>query len=180
MMERSDPLLLLIALPSIPAALIWAKLARWEDWAARNFGWLLHSVCPWVFEQPAENHVFAEQPTSPSRILCGALIFPTIATLIGRFLLGRVKSNLNRTVLGGVLFIGIKGILRIYYKLKHNEQYQKREIMDAPVIYIQYLIPCAWTDSNLGTRVSEKWILRKINRPINQSTNQSINQPTNQ
>ncbi|OQV25019.1 E3 ubiquitin-protein ligase MARCH5 [Hypsibius exemplaris] len=133
MMERSDPLVLLIALPSIPACLIWAKMARWEDWAARNWRWLLHSVCPWVFEQPAEDFLFADQHTSPSRILCGALIFPTIATLIGRFLLGRrVRSNLNRTILGGLVFIGVKGILRIYYKLKHNEQYQKREIMDAP------------------------------------------------
>lgn len=131
-MERSDPLILLISLPSIPAVLIWAKMLRWEDYIARNWRWFLHSVCPWVFEEPAENFVYAEQQSSPSRILCGALVFPTIATLVGRFLLGRVKSNLERTVLGGAIFIGIKGILRIYYKLKHNEQYQKREILDLP------------------------------------------------
>lgn len=131
-MERSDPLILLIALPSIPACLIWGKMLRWEDYIARNWRWFLHSICPYVFDRPVENFVYAEQQSSPSRILCGALVFPTIATLIGRFLLGRVKSNLERTLLGGTFFIAIKGILRIYYKLKHNEQYQKREIMDAP------------------------------------------------
>ncbi|XP_055337613.1 E3 ubiquitin-protein ligase MARCHF5-like [Paramacrobiotus metropolitanus] len=133
LMERSDPMLLLLTLPSIPACLIWGKMLRWEDYIARNWRWIMHSICPFVFDRPEQNLAYAEQQSSPSRILCGALVFPTIATLIGRFLLGqRVKSNLERTVLGGSVFIAIKGILRIYYKLKHNEQYHKRQIMDAP------------------------------------------------
>lgn len=36
---------------------------------------------------------------SVSRTLCGALIFPSIASLVGRLLFGRMPSNLQRTVL---------------------------------------------------------------------------------
>lgn len=36
---------------------------------------------------------------SVSRTLCGALIFPTIASLVGRLLFQQVSSSLQRTVL---------------------------------------------------------------------------------
>lgn len=36
---------------------------------------------------------------SVSRTLCGALIFPSIASLVGRLLFGRMPSNLQRTIL---------------------------------------------------------------------------------
>lgn len=36
---------------------------------------------------------------SVSRTLCGALIFPSIATVVGRLLFGRMPSNLQRTIL---------------------------------------------------------------------------------
>lgn len=36
---------------------------------------------------------------SVSRTLCGALIFPSIANLVGRLLFRRVTSNLQRTIL---------------------------------------------------------------------------------
>lgn len=37
-----------------------------------------------------------------SRTLCGALIFPSIASLVGRLLFGRMPSNLQRTILVSV------------------------------------------------------------------------------
>lgn len=36
---------------------------------------------------------------SVSRTLCGALIFPTIASVVGRLLFRRMSSSLQRTVL---------------------------------------------------------------------------------
>lgn len=36
---------------------------------------------------------------SATRILCGALVFPTIATIVGKLMFSSVNSNLQRTIL---------------------------------------------------------------------------------
>lgn len=46
----------------------------------------------------------ARDHLSVSRTLCGALIFPSIASLAGRLLFKRVPSNLQRTVLVSAFF----------------------------------------------------------------------------
>ena len=38
-------------------------------------------------------------PVSATRILCGALIQPTIATIVGKLMFGSVASNFQRTLL---------------------------------------------------------------------------------
>lgn len=47
---------------------------------------------------PAEGS-YGGDHLSVSRTLCGALIFPSIASLVGRLLFRRVTSNLQRTIL---------------------------------------------------------------------------------
>ncbi|KAK1883968.1 E3 ubiquitin-protein ligase MARCH5 [Dissostichus eleginoides] len=49
---------------------------------------------------------------SVSRTLCGALVFPTIASLVGRLLFRKMPSNLQRTSLGGIAFVLIKGVMK--------------------------------------------------------------------
>ena len=47
---------------------------------------------------PAET-VPLTDPLSATRVLCGALILPTIATIVGKVLFGSVQSNFQRTLL---------------------------------------------------------------------------------
>lgn len=52
-MERADPLFLLIGLPTIPVMLILGKMVRWEDYILRL--WRKHSS-----KLPLMNYLFAE------------------------------------------------------------------------------------------------------------------------
>ena len=38
-------------------------------------------------------------PLSAARVLCGALVMPTIATIVGKLMFGLVQSNFQRTLL---------------------------------------------------------------------------------
>lgn len=53
--------------------------------------------CP-VPRVPAEASPLADH-VSATRILCGALVFPTIATIVGKLMFSSVNSNLQRTIL---------------------------------------------------------------------------------
>jgi len=131
-MEQADPLFLLIGLPTIPLMLILGKMVRWEDYVLRL--WRKHSsklpLINYLFpdEQslssrvPAD-HVALTDPISATRVLCGALVMPTIATIVGKLMFGIVQSNFQRTLLGGIAFIAIKGVMKIYYK---QQQYLRQ------------------------------------------------------
>ncbi|RXM94158.1 E3 ubiquitin-protein ligase MARCH5 [Acipenser ruthenus] len=109
-MERADPLFLLMGLPTIPVMLVLGKMIRWEDYLLRL--WQKHSgklqllsgLVPGIGRPvprvPAEvGGGYASDHLSVSRTLCGALVFPSVASLVGRLLFRRVPSNLQRTVL---------------------------------------------------------------------------------
>ncbi|CAF91014.1 unnamed protein product, partial [Tetraodon nigroviridis] len=109
-MERADPLFLLIGLPTIPVMLILGKMIRWEDYVLRLWRkyssklQILNSIfpgigCP-VPRIPAEASPLADH-VSATRVLCGALVFPTIATIVGKLMFSSVNSNLQRTILVG-------------------------------------------------------------------------------
>uniref|UniRef100_A0A8D3CRW4 E3 ubiquitin-protein ligase MARCHF5 n=1 Tax=Scophthalmus maximus TaxID=52904 RepID=A0A8D3CRW4_SCOMX len=138
-MERADPLFLLIGLPTIPVMLILGKMIRWEDYVLRlwrkysNKLQILNSIfpgrdahahgigCP-VPRIPAEASPLADH-VSATRILCGALVFPTIATIVGKLMFSSVNSNLQRTILGGIAFVAIKGAFKVYFK---QQQYLRQ------------------------------------------------------
>ncbi|CAF4528556.1 unnamed protein product, partial [Didymodactylos carnosus] len=69
-------------------------------------------------------------PASLTRLICGGLILPTIATIIGKFLFQRVHSNFQRTLLGGIAFIVTKGVAKIYYKQCQYIREAHREILN--------------------------------------------------
>ncbi|RZF40688.1 hypothetical protein LSTR_LSTR017078, partial [Laodelphax striatellus] len=52
---------------------------------------------------------------SATRVLCGALLFPTVATICGKIFFDNIPSNIQRTLLGGITFIALKGCLKIYH-----------------------------------------------------------------
>jgi E3 ubiquitin-protein ligase MARCH5 len=141
-MERADPLILLVGLPTIPIMLILGKMVRWENYALRlirNHSCkipLLRHILPSP-QPPATLERSVSQdlpplsdPVSATRILCGALLLPTVATLLGKALFENVTSNLKRSVLGGMAFITIKGVLRIYHKQQQHVRQTERKIMD--------------------------------------------------
>ena len=46
-------------------------------------------------------------PVSATRVLCGALILPTIATVVGKMMFGGVSSNFQRTLVVSSLFVAV-------------------------------------------------------------------------
>nr|CAD7199550.1 unnamed protein product [Timema douglasi] len=136
-MEGADPLVLLIGLPTIPIALVLGKMLRWEETV---LGFLrrhshkvpvLRHVLPAAAEDRSNEDVPPlSDPLSATRILCSALLTPTIATIFGRMLFDSVHSNLQKTLLGGVAFIAIKGVLKLYHKQQHFVNHSRRRILD--------------------------------------------------
>ncbi|KAF7991235.1 hypothetical protein HCN44_002797 [Aphidius gifuensis] len=148
LMEQADPLVLLVGLPTIPIMLVLGKMLRWEDQA---LGLLRRHACkiPILRHFLPSNCVDDERtqsqevppmsdPVSATRILCGALLLPTIASICGKIFFDNINSNFRRTILGGVAFITIKGAFKIYHKQQQYVRQCQRRIMD-------------YTDSNIAT-----------------------------
>jgi len=122
--------------------LILGKMIRWEDQVLRfirKHSWkipLLRHILPaWNAPSALERSVSQDlpplsDPVSATRILCGALLLPTVASVFGKILFENVHSNFKRAILGGVAFIAIKGLLRIYHKQQQYVRTYERKIMD--------------------------------------------------
>ncbi|KAM4527495.1 E3 ubiquitin-protein ligase MARCHF5 [Odontesthes bonariensis] len=136
-MERADPLFLLMGLPTIPVLLVLGKMIRWEDYLVRLWQkyYYKRKLPPasggYLPRVPADG-TGAGDHLSVSRTLCGALIFPSIASLVGRLLFRQVSSNLQRTVLGGIAFVLIKGVLKVYFKQQQYVIQANRHILNYP------------------------------------------------
>ncbi|XP_036974076.1 E3 ubiquitin-protein ligase MARCHF5 [Acanthopagrus latus] len=136
-MERADPLFLLMGLPTIPVVLVLGKMIRWEDYLVRLWqrysyrGKLPLGNSRYLPRVPVDGPGSGDH-LSVSRTLCGALIFPSIASLVGRLLFGRMPSNLQRTVLGGIAFVLIKGVLKVYFKQQQYIIQANRQILNYP------------------------------------------------
>lgn len=154
-MEQADPLILLIGLPAIPVALIVGKMVRWEDSVLQFIRThlsnlpLIKYVLPFRIDVNPALPSTAERdlppftdPVSATRILCGALLLPTIANICGKIFFDSYKSNFHRTVLGGLTFIAIKGALRIYHKQQRYIRQCQRKILD-------------YTDANIATYLQQ-------------------------
>ncbi|XP_057669367.1 E3 ubiquitin-protein ligase MARCHF5 isoform X1 [Diorhabda carinulata] len=155
-MEQADPLVLLIGLPAIPVALVLGKMIRWEDalltFMRKNLSKIpiIRNVFPFsncprleVSASTSESSNIEDipplsNPVSATRVLCGALLMPTIANMFGKFFFDSIKSNFHKTILGGLTFIAIKGCLRIYHKQQQYIRQCQRKILD-------------YTESNIST-----------------------------
>jgi E3 ubiquitin-protein ligase MARCH5 len=115
-MEKADPLIMLIGLPAIPVMLMLGRLIRWED-ALLKF-WLKHStklplinvIFPNVNSQqlprtPAFTYTSNSDPVSFTRTICGGLILPTIATIFGKLFFKRINSNFQRSIIVSFHFL---------------------------------------------------------------------------
>uniref|UniRef100_A0A4W6FBV5 E3 ubiquitin-protein ligase MARCHF5 n=1 Tax=Lates calcarifer TaxID=8187 RepID=A0A4W6FBV5_LATCA len=112
-------------------------MIRWEDYIVRL--WQRYAYkrqlppgnSRYLPRVPADGQSAGDH-LSVSRTLCGALIFPSIASLVGRLLFRRVSSNLQRTVLGGIAFVLIKGVLKVYFKQQQYIMQANRQILNYP------------------------------------------------
>ncbi|XP_071635918.1 E3 ubiquitin-protein ligase MARCHF5 isoform X3 [Temnothorax longispinosus] len=153
MMEQADPLVLLVGLPTIPIMLVLGKMLRWEDQAlsflrrhASKVPILRHFL-PSRLHLVGSTHAYSSyndedtsiqsedippmnDPVSATRVLCGALLLPTIASLCGRIFFESISSNFQRTLLGGAAFITIKGAFKIYHKQQQYKRQCQRRVMD--------------------------------------------------
>lgn len=141
LMERVDPLFLLVSLPLVPVGLVIGKMVRWEEPVLKCLRGiipkvpLVRNVLPSFAYEP-ERHVLQStlppmsDPISVTRTFCGALFFPTIAAFLGATLYDHVPSQLKRTLLGGATFILVKGILKVYHKQHTYIRQCQRQILD--------------------------------------------------
>ncbi|KQS38397.1 uncharacterized protein Dere_GG11621, isoform B [Drosophila erecta] len=144
-MEAGDPLVLLIGLPAIPVGLVLGRLIRWEDAllrVIRNRGTVVRKfpfvslIYPNLSQEEDQQSISnpatpaLSDPVSATRVFCGALLLPTISSIVGRILFDTVDNTLHRTLLGGLTFITVKGILKIYLKQKQYGRRKKRRIVD--------------------------------------------------
>lgn len=146
-MEEADPLVLLVGLPTIPIMLVLGKMLRWEDQALsllRRHACkvpILRHFLPSSYSDDdraqSQDVPPMSDPVSATRVLCGALLLPTIASICGKIFFESVNSNFQRTLLGGVAFIAIKGAFKIYHKQQQYLRQCQRRIMD-------------YTDSNVA------------------------------
>ncbi|XP_014478474.1 PREDICTED: E3 ubiquitin-protein ligase MARCH5-like isoform X2 [Dinoponera quadriceps] len=137
MMEQADPLVLLVGLPTIPIMLVLGKMLRWEDQA---LSFLRRHACkvPILrhFLPSSEDTIQSEDippmndPVSATRVLCGALLLPTIASICGKLFFESISSNFQRTLLGGAAFLTIKGAFKIYHKQQQYMRQCQRRVMD--------------------------------------------------
>lgn len=141
LMEGTDPLLLLVSLPLIPIGLFLGKMVRWQEPVLKVLRmYLPHApltrfLLPAFSEEPelersgaAASLPPSSDPVSVTRTFCGALIFPTIATFLGGALYPDTPSPVRRALLGGLTFIIVKGVLKVYHK-QHQYIRQSRRVI---------------------------------------------------
>ncbi|KAI1286283.1 E3 ubiquitin-protein ligase MARCHF5 [Halotydeus destructor] len=141
--EATDPFMLVIGLPSIPLMLILGKLVKWEDSILRF--WRRH-----YNRIPLLGHMIGKPPDSPresadkillgrdtfsdplaaTRMFCGALVLPTASLLIGKYFFSNIASNFQRTIIGGLTFIAVKGFMRIYLRQQQYVRHTRRTVCD--------------------------------------------------
>lgn len=150
-LEKADPVLLLVGLPTIPIVLITIKMIRWED---KIVEWLRdryitgkngnrrrlpvpNGAAP-AGPAPVANdpNALAQQQiirdaASATRVLCGALALPTIAVSVGRLVFGdSVGPPFRRACYGAAIFLAVRGATKIYFKYQQILRQKNRTIID--------------------------------------------------
>lgn len=143
-LEQTDHIFLMVALPAIPVVLGLGRMIRWEDYILRHLQnrqrknyRLLSLFLPIPDDdiaQQQEDNAMARtnisDTLSTTRVVCGALLLPSVSCFIGKLFFSNVQNNLHRALLGGLSFILVKGIMKIYFKQKQFTRKRHRKIVD--------------------------------------------------
>lgn len=163
LVDEADILLLIIGLPAIPIGLILAKLIKWEDFILklwRQSAFSLPRPLSYIIDKPpAKPRANCDQllldpgfnePLGCTRMICGALLLPTVSALVGKIFFSHIGgSQWRRSLVGGLAFLLIKGALKIYLRKSQYIRYSQRSIKN-------YIPPSAKTTQRVsGTDPTE-------------------------
>ncbi|RWS24698.1 hypothetical protein B4U80_10874, partial [Leptotrombidium deliense] len=141
--EKADALTLLFVVPSIPIMLIIGRCVKWEDQFLSL--WIRHykkiPFLSYFVQKPPEKYADSGQrmlaryerisnARQPFRTVIGALLLPPIATVVGRYLFPRVSSNVYKSLLGGLTFIVVKGVFKIYLRQQQFIRQATRRVLN--------------------------------------------------
>ncbi|XP_030378274.1 E3 ubiquitin-protein ligase MARCH5 [Scaptodrosophila lebanonensis] len=155
---QEDPTLLMIVLPALPTILLLGRIVSWDDsilsWVRRHNR---HPVPPEQRDEqgeplpgaPLDDNYFEEQerenpsvdvlqvgPLGTENIMrascsfCTALSLPSFAVVIGKTLYARVESRMLAILLGGLTFVGLKGLASVYLRRCQYQRKRKRYVLD--------------------------------------------------
>jgi len=157
--ERADPLFLIVSLPLVPVGLVLSRMIRWEEPVLKTLRRVVPKVPILRNLLPAFNYVpDANRPnltqhggaggphstippiTNPvcvTRTICSGLMFPSAAVFLGWALFSgsggpslEESSQLKRSLLGGATCLLIEGALTVYHKQHTYIRHCEREILD--------------------------------------------------
>jgi len=124
-LETRNPLQLSVMLPTIPVLLISSRFIDWQE-PVLNY---LHKK----LEMQSTDLVPRPNSNSTLRQICGGLLLPTIAVLLGEVLCFKVKAKYERCLYGGLLYFGLKSVSKIYYELKKETRKKDRDVVNYKV-----------------------------------------------
>uniref|UniRef100_A0A8P0SCT3 E3 ubiquitin-protein ligase MARCHF5 n=1 Tax=Canis lupus familiaris TaxID=9615 RepID=A0A8P0SCT3_CANLF len=125
-MERADPLFLLIGLPTIPVMLILGKMIRWEDYVLRL--WRKYSNKLQILNSLPPRHG-CPVPRIPVRLPVAGSVLPLLC--LGPCL-SSIRQNVNDLHSGGIAFVAIKGAFKVYFKQQQYLRQAHRKILNYP------------------------------------------------
>jgi E3 ubiquitin-protein ligase MARCH5 len=133
LVKESDKLESLICLHLTSITLLVINSIPWE----RNFLYTLRKLSKmpggkWFFPEDVPNRYRLPEVSSFSRIVVGSALLPFISRLVGNMLFSSVDSKLSRTILGGLTFLGVKGISFMYLIQKQEVRRKRMNIAPYP------------------------------------------------
>merc|ERR1712228_636237 len=76
------------------------------------------------------NPASVADPVSAARVIVGAMMWPTIATVFGQMMFKKQRNSFRRTMFGGFSFFLLKGLLKLYYKQQQYRRQIQRTVLD--------------------------------------------------
>ncbi|VUZ40249.1 unnamed protein product [Hymenolepis diminuta] len=136
-MERADPMVLVIGLPAIPIGLVVIHLFDWQSlllkiW--RNHAYKIPLVQYFLPKDVSLSRLQEIQDSNTSltvtRILSNSLTLPTFAVIFGRFIFGGVHSRVFRVLAGGLFYAGVTGFMQMYQREMNFLRKCRRQIKE--------------------------------------------------
>ncbi|SPP86859.1 E3 ubiquitin-protein ligase MARCHF5 [Drosophila guanche] len=143
LIANADPLAVAAGLPLVPVALLFSRFIRWEDTVlnlirSRHNIFRKVPILSLLYRNTTESEDASldgdidSNFSSPchARVISGALMLPTLASLTGFIFFSSVGDTLNRNLLGGATYIAAKGLLNIYLRQKLFLRSLRRLVFD--------------------------------------------------
>uniref|UniRef100_A0A914WS79 E3 ubiquitin-protein ligase MARCHF5 n=1 Tax=Plectus sambesii TaxID=2011161 RepID=A0A914WS79_9BILA len=142
-MEKTDPMVLIIGLPTIPILLVVGRMIRYEEALVRivdrtvNRQKLDGQEVDRSLEQQQQQQLRNQRglPVSTAtRTFIGALAFPTIAVLVGKCIVASSGSKVvwphwKQALIGGTTFLAAKAVCKVYLHYKQLVRRRNRRIL---------------------------------------------------